>query len=338
MDDKAQARLPVLYSGVQPSGQIHLGNYVGAIRNFKALEDEYHCLICVVDLHAITLRQVPAELRRQTLELAALYIACGLDPKKSIIYCQSHVPQHAEMSWILNCFTYMGELSRMTQFKEKAQRHRDNINAGLFTYPTLMAADILLYQAAVVPVGSDQKQHLELTRDIAQRFNALYGDVFTIPEPYIPKETARIMSLADPERKMSKSDEDPNSTISLLDSPDQVRRKFKRAVTDSLGEIVYDPEKRPGVSNLLAILSGMTGESPQAAQERLAGKGYGQLKEEVAQAVIEALAPIQAEFGRLIKDKAYLGNVLKENAQSAQALAERTLRKAQKKIGFYQLP
>lgn len=337
MSELKEKRLPVLYSGVQPSGQIHLGNYIGAIRNFKRLEDEYQCLICVVDMHAITLRRVPAELRRQTLELAALYIACGLNPEKSIIYCQSHVPQHAEMSWILNCFSYMGELSRMTQFKDKSARHSENINAGLFTYPVLMAADILLYQSAVVPVGSDQKQHLELTRDLAQRVNAIYGNVFTVPEPYIPKETARIMSLSDPLSKMSKSDGDDNSLINLLDRPEDIRRKLKRAVTDSDAEIRYDPEQKPGVSNLLAILSGVLNEPVAAVAESLQGANYGQLKERVAEAVIELLQPIQAEYDRLIKDKAYLSGVLKANALKAQQMADRTLKKLQKKIGFYQL-
>lgn len=329
-------RKPVLFSGVQPSGIIHLGNYLGAIRNFGMLEQEFDCLFCVVDLHAITLRQVPSELRRQTLELMAMYIACGLNPDKSIIYCQSQVPQHAELAWVLNCYTYMGELSRMTQFKDKAARHKDNINVGLFTYPVLMAADILLYQASVVPVGADQKQHLEITRDIAQRFNAIYGDVFTIPEPYIAKQAARIMSLSDPERKMSKSDEDANSFVSLLDGPEVIRRKLKRAVTDSDGEIRYDPDTKPGVSNLLSILSSLSGEGIQQAQDRLAGQGYGKLKDEVADAVIAAFAPIQAEYTRLIQDKAYLNQVAKTNAARAQALAQRTLRKVYKKVGFFQ--
>lgn len=329
-------RKPVLFSGVQPSGIIHLGNYLGAIRNFGMLEQEFDCLFCVVDLHAITLRQVPSELRRQTLELMAMYIACGLNPDKSIIYCQSQVPQHAELAWVLNCYTYMGELSRMTQFKDKAARHKDNINVGLFTYPVLMAADILLYQASVVPVGADQKQHLEITRDIAQRFNAIYGDVFTIPEPYIAKEAARIMSLSDPERKMSKSDEDANSFVSLLDGPEVIRRKLKRAVTDSDGEIRYDPDTKPGVSNLLSILSSLSGEGILQAQDRLAGQGYGKLKDEVADAVIAAFAPIQAEYTRLIQDKAYLNQVAKTNAARAQALAQRTLNKVYKKVGFFQ--
>ena len=253
-------RKPVIFSGIQPSGSITLGNYIGAIRNFTLLEKDYDCLFCVVDLHAMTIRRVPADLRRQTLELAALYIACGLDPEKNIIYCQSHVPEHAELAWILNCYTYMGELSRMTQFKDKSSRHQDNINAGLFTYPTLMAADILLYQTDLVPVGADQKQHLELSRDIAARFNGLYSDTFVIPEPYIPKATAKILSLTEPERKMSKSEAE-DSYIALLDSPEAIRRKFRRAVTDSEAEIRFDLDNKPGVSNLLNILSAVSATS-----------------------------------------------------------------------------
>ena len=329
-------RRPVLYSGIQPSGRIHLGNYAGPMQNFLLLEKDYDCLFCVVDLHALTIRNTPADLRRQTMELAALYIASGLDPKQSIIYCQSHVPEHAELAWVLNCYTYMGELSRMTQFKDKSSRHKDNINAGLFTYPTLMAADILLYQTDVVPVGADQKQHLEITRDIAERVNALYGDVFRVPEPYIPKTTARIMSLTEPERKMSKSDEE-DSFVAVLDAPDVIRRKFKRAVTDSLAEVRYDPENQPGVSNLLAILSATSGTGIETLVNEMAGQGYGILKERTAEAVIERLKPLQAEYARLMKDKVYLNEVLKDNAQRASALAQRTLRKLYKKIGLYQL-
>lgn len=336
MSEQTKKR-PVIFSGIQPSGRITLGNYIGAIRNFTLLEKDYDCLFCVVDLHALTVRQTPADLRRQTLELTALYIACGLDPKRNIIYCQSHVPAHAELAWILNCFTYMGELGRMTQFKDKSAQHKDNINAGLFTYPALMAADILLYQTSVVPVGGDQKQHLEITRDIALRFNGLYGDVFTIPEPYIPKETARIMSLSDPEKKMSKSDEDENSLITLLDDKDSIRRKFKRAVTDSQAKISYDPLAKPGVSNLLGILSACSGQNIPALVEEMSGAGYGQLKERTAEAVIESLLPIQQSYTKLIADKAYLADILKENAQRAGVLAERTLRKVYKKLGLYQI-
>ena len=265
---------PVIFSGIQPSGSITLGNYIGAIRNFTLLEKDYDCLFCVVDLHAITIRRVPADLRRQTLELAALYIACGLDPEKNIIYCQSHVPEHAELAWILNCYTYMGELSRMTQFKDKSSRHQDNINAGLFTYPTLMAADILLYQTDLVPVGADQKQHLELSRDIAARFNGLYSDTFVIPEPYIPKATAKILSLTEPERKMSKSEAE-DSFIALLDSPEAIRRKFRRAVTDSESEIRFDLDNKPGVSNLLNILSAVSATSVETICSEMQGQGYG---------------------------------------------------------------
>ena len=330
-----QAKKPVLFSGIQPSGNITLGNYIGAIRNFTLLEKDYDCLFSVVDLHALTVRQDPAALRRKTLELAALYVACGLDPEKNIIYCQSHVPQHAELAWVLSCFTYMGELGRMTQFKDKAARHRDNINAGLFTYPVLMAADILLYQTALVPVGADQKQHLEISRDIALRVNQALGDVFVVPEPYIPKETAKIMSLSEPERKMSKSDPD-ESFIALTDRPDDVARKIRRAVTDSDADIRFDPVNKPGVSNLLTILSTLSGEGMDALTARLKGQGYGRLKEETAEAVLAALAPIQERFKALMGDKDYLSGTLSRNAERAQALARRTLRKVYKKLGLFQ--
>ncbi len=325
----------VLFSGIQPSGLITLGNYIGALRNFTFLESDYDCLFSIVDLHALTVRQEPAALRRKTLELAALYIASGLDPEKSIIYCQSHVPQHAELAWILNCFTYMGELSRMTQFKDKALKHKDNINAGLYTYPVLMAADILLYQADLVPVGGDQKQHLEITRDIAERFNAIHPGVFTVPEPYIPKQTSKVFSLMEPERKMSKSDPE-DSYIALTDAPEVIRRKFKRAVTDSDATIAFDPENKPGVSNLLSILSNLSGESMDSVVSRLSGQGYGTLKEQTAEATIEALKPIQARFNELMADKVYLAKVLKTNAERAQYLAQKTLRKVYKKLGLYQ--
>lgn len=331
-----KTRKPVIFSGIQPSGSITLGNYIGAIRNFTLLEKDYDCLFCVVDLHALTIRRVPADLRRQTLELAALYIACGLNPEKNIIYCQSHVPEHAELAWILNCFTYMGELSRMTQFKDKAARHQENVNAGLFTYPTLMAADILLYQTNLVPVGADQKQHLELSRDIAERFNGLYSDTFVVPEPYIPTTTAKVLSLTDPTRKMSKSEAE-DSYIALLDSPDDMRRKFRRAVTDSDTEIRYDPENKPGVTNLLNILSAVTSVSVETLCKEMEGQGYGVLKDRTAEAVIEHIRPIRAEFDRLIKDKTYLNETLKTNAGRAQAIAQRTLRKVYKKVGLYQL-
>ena len=323
----------IIFSGIQPSGTLTLGNYIGALRNFKLLEDEYQCIYCVVDMHAITVRQDPAALRRRCLELTAIYIASGLDPKKNVIYCQSHVSGHAELAWILNCFTYMGELQRMTQFKDKAQKHADNINAGLFTYPTLMAADILLYQTNLVPIGADQKQHLELTRNIAQRFNGIYGDVFTVPEGYFGKVGSRIMSLQDPTRKMSKSD--PEDTfISLLDPPDAIRRKVRRAVTDSEADIRFDPAGKPGVSNLLSIIAALTGQSVEEAAAELQGQGYGKLKDRVSECVIETLAPLQSEHRRLMADKAYLQGVLAENAEIANRMALRTLRKVQRKVGF----
>jgi tryptophanyl-tRNA synthetase len=323
---------PVIFSGIQPSGTLTLGNYIGALRNFKLLEDEYDCVYCVVDLHALTVRQDPAQLRRRSLELAAIYMAVGLDPDKSLIYCQSHVSAHPELAWILNCYTYMGELSRMTQFKDKSAKHADNINSGLFTYPVLMAADILLYQTDLVPIGADQKQHLEITRDIAQRFNGIYGDGFTIPDAYIGKVGSRVMSLQEPTRKMSKSD--PEDTfISLLDKPEDVRRKVKRAVTDSDGEIRFDPENKPGVSNLLSIIAALSGETTEAVVSGLSGQGYGELKARAAECVIETLTPIQAEYQRIMGDKASLQAILDRNAQEASRRANRTLDKVKRKVG-----
>ena len=324
---------PIIFSGIQPSGTLTLGNYIGALKNFSKLQDHYDCIYSIVDMHAITVRQNPAELRRRCLELAAIYIASGIDPKKSLIYCQSHVSGHAELAWILNCFTYMGEMNRKTQFKDKSAKHADNINVGLFTYPVLMAADILLYQTNLVPVGHDQKQHLEICRDIAQRFNGIYGDVFTIPEGYIPKVGARVMSLQEPTRKMSKSD--PEDTfVALVDDPDTIRRKIKRAVTDSDGEIRFDPENKPGVSNLLSIMSALGAGEIDALVNEMQGQGYGALKNRVADCVIAALEPMQNEYKRLIADKAYLQGVLDENAKTATYLATKTLRKVQKKVGF----
>ncbi len=322
-----------IFSGIQPSGTLTLGNYIGALRNFKLLEDDYRCIYCVVDMHSITVRQEAAQLRRRCLELAATYIATGLDPDKSLIYCQSHVSGHAELAWILNCFTYMGELQRMTQFKDKSQKHADNINAGLFTYPVLMAADILLYNADLVPIGADQKQHLEITRDIAQRFNGVYGNVFTVPEGYFPKFGARVMSLQEPTRKMSKSD--PEDTfIAIIDPPDVIARKIRRAVTDSDGAIRYDPENKPGVSNLLSICAALEGRDAQAVADELLGQGYGKLKEYTAERVIATLEPIQSEFHRLMNDKAYLQGVLDRNGLAAGRLAARTLSKVKRKVGF----
>ena len=329
----APVRRQRILSGIQPSGTPTLGNYIGAMRNWKLLEDEYDCLYMIADLHSITVRQEPAKLRQQSIQLLALLLAIGLDPDKNVLFFQSHVTQHAQMSWLLNCFTYMGEMSRMTQFKDKSAKHADNINCGLFTYPVLMAGDILLYQANLVPVGVDQTQHLEICRDIAARVNGLYGNVFTMPEGYYSKVGARVMSLQEPTRKMSKSDPD-DCFISILDGPDAVRRKVRRAVTDSDGEIRFDPENKPGVSNLLSILSALTGEKVDALAESMAGKGYGELKSAVTDAVIGTLEPIQTSFTQYMGDKAYLESVYRSGAERASRIAERTLSKLMKKIGF----
>lgn len=323
----------VLFSGMQATGNLTLGNYLGALKNWVTLSDEYECFYSVVDMHSITVRQDPATLRKRARALLTLYIAAGLDPEKNCIYYQSHVSGHAELSWILNCFTYMGELNRMTQFKDKAAKHADNINAGLFTYPVLMAADILLFQSDVVPVGIDQMQHLEITRDIAQRFNGIYGDVFTIPEPYIGKVGAKIMSLQDPTKKMSKSDENPNGSIYLMDDPDTIIRKCKRAVTDSEAQILYRDEQ-PGVKNLIDIYRACTNKSVEEVLKEFDGKGYGEFKMAVGEAVVSVLKPLRAEVARLEKDKAYIDSVIKNNAEKANYYAMKTLRKVQKKIGF----
>lgn len=323
----------VLFSGMQATGTLTLGNYLGALKNWLTLSDEYQCFYSVVDLHSITIRQDPAELRRRARNLLTLYIAAGLDPEKNCIYYQSHVSGHAELSWILNCFTYMGELNRMTQFKDKAAKHADNINAGLYTYPVLMAADILLYQADVVPVGKDQLQHLEITRDIAQRFNHLYGDVFTIPEPFVGRVGAKIMSLQDPSKKMSKSDENPNGSVYLTDDADTVMRKFKRAVTDSCANIAYN-EEQPGIRNLIDIYCACTGKTPQQTVKEFDGKGYGEFKIAVGESVVDVLRPLQTKFAQLQKDKAYIDSVIKNNGEKAERFAAKTLRKVQKKVGF----
>ena len=327
----------VLFSGAQATGNLTIGNYLGAIKNWVALADEYECFYSVVDMHSITIRQDPAELRKRARNLLALYIAAGLDPEKSCVYYQSHVSAHAELAWILNCFTYMGELNRMTQFKDKSQKHADNINAGLYTYPVLMASDILLYQTELVPVGQDQMQHLELTRDIAIRFNNIYGDVFTIPEAYIPKMGAKIMSLQDPSKKMSKSDENPNASIYLSDDIDTVVRKCKRAVTDSEGQITYRDEQ-PGVKNLIDILCAFSGKTPDGVVKEFEGCGYGVLKEAVAAAINDVLTPIHERMKEIEKDKAYLDKIIKDNAEKASYYANKTLRKVQKKVGFPERP
>jgi len=321
-----------IFSGIQPSGDLTLGSYMGAIKNWVALQDEYECVYCVVDMHAITVRQNPADLRRRALSQLAQYLACGLDPEKCVLFIQSHVPQHAELGWILGCYTQFGELSRMTQFKQKSQQHADNITAGLFTYPVLMAADILLYQADLVPVGADQKQHVELCRDIAQRFNGIYSDTFAIPEPFIPKMGARIMSLGNPANKMSKSD--PDGCVYVMDKPEDIQRKFKRAVTDSETIVKFDKDNKPGVSNLLTIYCTATGKTIEEAEAEFEGKGYGVFKPAVAEAVIEQMRPIREEAERLLADKAYLESIYREGAQRAQYMANKTLSKVQRKIGF----
>lgn len=323
-------------SCIQPTGIPTLGNYLGALRNWVAMQEEFDCAFAVADLHAITVRQEPAKLRRQIMEMYALLLALGLDPDKHLVFVQSQVPAHAQLSWLLSCYTQFGELSRMTQFKDKAQKHADNINLGLFAYPALMAADILLYQPDYVPVGADQKQHCELTRNIAERFNGLYGDVFTVPEPYIMKSGARVCSLQDPTKKMSKSDENQNGFISLKDDADTILRKFKRAVTDSEARVYHDPQK-PGVSNLMDIYSAVTGKTMEDIEQEFEGKGYGDFKVAVAQAVIQEITPIQQRFDELMKDKGQLEALMKQGAEKASHVADRTLRKVMKKIGFVQV-
>lgn len=323
-------------SCIQPTGIPTLGNYLGALRNWAAMQEEFDCAFAVADLHAITVRQEPAKLRQQIMDMYALLLALGLDPDKHLIFVQSQVPAHSQLSWLLSCYTQFGELSRMTQFKDKSQKHADNINLGLFAYPSLMAADILLYQPDYVPVGADQKQHCELTRDIAERFNSIYGPVFTVPEPYIMKSGARVCSLQDPTKKMSKSDENQNGYISLRDDADTILRKFKRAVTDSEARVYHDPAK-PGVSNLMDIYAAVTGRSMEAIEAEFEGRGYGDFKVAVAEAVIEELRPMQERFALLMKDKAQLEALMKQGAEKASSVANRTLRKAMKKIGFLQV-
>ena len=336
--DNDTAVKKTLLSGIQPSGDLHLGNYLGAVRNWAALPDEFNCFYFMADLHTLTVRQNPAELRRRSTTQLAQYIACGLDPEKNVLFLQSHVHEHAELGWILNCYTMFGELSRMTQFKDKSAKHADNINGGLFTYPSLMAADILLYQADYVPVGEDQKQHCELTRDIANRFNNLYGETFKVPEPYIPRVGARIMSLGNPTSKMSKSD--PAGCVFLMDSPEEISRKFKRAITDSDTErcVRYDPENKPGVANLMNIYASVTGKSFDEIESEFAGKGYGVFKPAVGDAVIETLRPIREEAERILADKAYLKQVYTDGAMKASSVARKTLRKVYKRVGLVEKP
>ncbi len=323
----------VSFSGIQPSGNLTIGNYLGALKNFPYYTENYKCFYCVVDMHAITVRQVPAELRRRTAETLALYIACGLDPDKNTLYVQSHVPAHAELAWILNCFTMFGELSRMTQFKDKSARHADNINAGLFTYPALMAADILLYQTDVVPIGADQKQHVELTRNIAERINQIYPDLFTVPEPIMPQNGAKIMSLGDPTKKMSKSDENENAVVRILDDRDTIIRKFRRAVTDS-DTCVRFAEGKDGINNLMTIYAAFTGKTMAQIEQEFDGRGYGDFKLAVGETCADCLAPVQAEFKKLCADKAYLEAQMKKGADEAAYYARKTLSKVKKKLGF----
>jgi len=329
---------PVLLSGIQPSGHLTIGNYIGALRNWVKLQDDYDCLFTLVDLHAITVRQDPAELRERCYEFLCLYMACGIDPERNTVFVQSHVPQHTQLAWILNCYTYTGELNRMTQFKDKSQKHADNINAGLYNYPVLMAADILLYGSDLVPVGNDQKQHLEITRDVAQRFNSIYGTeekpVFTVPEPYIPEVGARIMSLQDPMAKMSKSDDVESNVIRLLDEPKRVAKKIKRAVTDSGSEIVFDPENKPGVSNLLSMLAAVTDRDIRALEAEYEGKGYGHLKTDTADAVVAFLEPIQARYAELQADRAGLAKILHDGAAAARERAQPMIDRVYDAIGF----
>ncbi|MGI5904847.1 MAG: tryptophan--tRNA ligase [Candidatus Pararuminococcus gallinarum] len=327
------ARKKVIFSGIQPTGIMTLGNYLGAIKNWVTLQEDYNCIYSIVNMHAITVRQDPQKLRQNTLEAYALILACGIDPEKSVTFIQSHVKTHAELTWVLNCFTQFGELSRMTQFKDKSARYADNINAGLFDYPVLMAADILLYKADLVPVGIDQKQHLELCRDVAQRFNGVYGNVFTIPDAYIPKAGAKIMSLADPTKKMSKSDANPNAFISILDRPETIVKKFKRAVTDSEMEVAYR-EGKDGINNLMTIYSVVTGKTLEEIQNEFSGKGYGDFKVAVGEAVAEHLRPVRERFDALMKDKAYLEDCYQKGAQQALAISQRVLDKVYKKVGF----
>lgn len=326
-------RKKVILSGIQPTGTFTLGNYIGAVRNWGKMQEEYNCAYFIADLHSLTVRQDPAALRKQTMEAFALLLACGIDPEKSLVFVQSHVPAHAEMGWILDCYAQFGELSRMTQFKDKSARHADNVNAGLFTYPVLMAGDILLYQPDFVPVGADQKQHLEFTRDIATRFNNMHGNVFRIPEPYIPKTGAKVMSLQDPTKKMSKSDENVNGFVSILDDPAVIINKFKRAVTDSEREVVFR-EGKDGINNLMTIYSVITGLNFEQIEKEFEGKGYGDFKLAVGEAVAEQLRPIREEFARISKDKAYLEENYRKGAERASSIADRTLSKVKKKVGL----
>lgn len=323
----------VIFSGIQPTGTFTLGNYIGAVSRWGKLQDEYNCIYSIVDMHAITVFQDPAQLRKRTLESYALLLACGIDPERSVAFIQSHAPTHPELNWILACSTQYGELTRMTQFKDKSAKHPNDINAGLFTYPVLMAADILAYNADLVPVGIDQKQHVELARNIAQRFNSKYGEFFTVPEPFISDTGAKVMSLQEPTKKMSKSDENPNACILILDEPDAIIRKFKRAVTDSGSEVRY-AEDKPGVSNLMTIYSCATGKDNAAIEREFEGKGYGDFKLAVGEAVADWLKPVREEFARLMADKAYLKECYTNGARAAMSISGKIVSKAYHKVGF----
>lgn len=333
MEQEKTEKKKIVFSAIQPSGTITLGNYLGAIKNWAAMQDEFSCIFALADLHTITVRQEPAVFRKNVADAYASILACGIDPEKSLFFIQSHVTTHAQLAWLLNCYTQFGELSRMTQFKDKSAKHADNVNAGLFTYPTLMAADILLYQADMVPVGADQKQHLELSRNIAERFNGLYGNVFKVPEPYIPKNGARVMSLQDPTKKMSKSDENANGFITLMDNPDVIMKKFKRAVTDSEARVAY-AEGKDGINNLMSIYSTITGKTFEQIEAEFEGKGYGNFKTAVGEAVVEELRPVRERYEKYIADKAFMKECYSKSAEIAQKFSQRTLDKAMKKVGF----
>jgi tryptophanyl-tRNA synthetase len=328
----------IIFSGIQPTAVFTLGNFFGAVKNWGKLQDEFNCVYSIVDLHAITVRQDPVKLREQTIKSYALTLACGIDPEKSALFIQSHNPHHAEVNWVLGCNTQFGELSRMTQFKDKSEKHADDINAGLFTYPVLMAGDILLYQADFVPIGADQKQHLELARNVAERFNFRYGEFFKIPEPYIPETGARIMSLQDPAKKMSKSDDNPNASVYVLDPADTIINKFKRAVTDSDTAVKFDPENKPGISNLMTIMSAATGKDFEAIEREFDGKGYGDFKLAVGQTVADTFAPIRDEYNRLMNEKAYLKECYTKGLEKAMRISGKTLSKVYRKVGFVDKP
>ena len=324
----------IILSGIQATGSLHLGNYLGAINNWTKMQDEYDCYYMVADLHTLTIRNNPEELRENTLKLIALYIAAGLDPEKNTIFIQSHVPAHTQLSWVLNCYTYMGELNRMTQFKDKAAKHADNINSGLFTYPVLMAADILIYNADLVPVGDDQKQHLEITRDIAERFNSIYGETFKVPEPLISKQGARIMGLQDPTSKMSKSAPDIMDKILLTDTPDEIRKKLKKAVTDSENCVRYDKENKPGVSNLMTIYGIIKNKSMEEVEKEFEGRGYGDFKSAVAEAIVERLEPIQKRYEELLSNKEKLMEIVRKADAKAAEKANKMVKEVYEKIGL----